>query len=42
MAKLLAIGLATNQTRVFNMAFSEPASTIYHARRLPALPPGHP
>ncbi len=29
MSKLLAIGLATNQTRVFNMAFSEPASTIY-------------
>jgi len=29
MAKLLAIGLATDQTRVFNMAFSEPASTIY-------------
>jgi hypothetical protein len=28
-SKLLAIGLATNQTRVFNMAFSEPASTIY-------------
>jgi hypothetical protein len=28
-AKLLAIGLATDQTRVFNMAFSEPASTIY-------------
>ncbi|HET7085611.1 MAG TPA: DUF1552 domain-containing protein [Rhizomicrobium sp.] len=29
MAKLLAIGLATDQTRVFNMAYSEPASTIY-------------
>ena len=29
MAQLLAIGLATNQTRIFNMAFSEPASTIY-------------
>jgi hypothetical protein len=29
LAKLLAIGLATDQTRVFNMAFSEPASTIY-------------
>ena len=29
MAKLLAIGLATDQSRVFNMAFSEPASTIY-------------
>ena len=29
MAKLLAIGLATDQTRIFNMAFSEPASTIY-------------
>ena len=29
MAQLLAIGLATDQTRVFNMAFSEPASTIY-------------
>jgi hypothetical protein len=29
MSKLLAIGLATNQTRVFNMAFSEPASTIF-------------
>jgi hypothetical protein len=29
MARLLAIGLATDQTRVFNMAFSEPASTIY-------------
>jgi hypothetical protein len=28
-AQLLAIGLATNQTRIFNMAFSEPASTIY-------------
>jgi hypothetical protein len=28
-AKLLAIGLATDQTRVFNMAYSEPASTIY-------------
>jgi hypothetical protein len=29
LAKLLAIGLATDQARVFNMAFSEPASTIY-------------
>lgn len=29
LAKLLALGLATDQTRVFNMAFSEPASTIY-------------
>jgi hypothetical protein len=29
LAQLLAIGLATNQTRIFNMAFSEPASTIY-------------
>jgi hypothetical protein len=29
LARLLAIGLATDQTRVFNMAFSEPASTIY-------------
>jgi hypothetical protein len=29
LSRLLAIGLATNQTRVFNMAFSEPASTIY-------------
>jgi len=29
MAKLLAIGLASDQTRIFNMAFSEPASTIY-------------
>ncbi len=29
MAKLIAIGLATDQTRIFNMAFSEPASTIY-------------
>jgi hypothetical protein len=29
MAKLLAIGLATDQARIFNMAFSEPASTIY-------------
>ena len=29
MAKLLAIGLATDQTRIFNMALSEPASTIY-------------
>ena len=29
MSRLLAIGLATNQTRVFNMAFSEPASTIF-------------
>lgn len=29
MAKLLAIGLATDQMRVFNMAFSEPASTIF-------------
>lgn len=29
LAKLMAIGLATDQTRVFNMAFSEPASTIY-------------
>lgn len=28
-AKLIAIGLATDQTRVFNMAYSEPASTIY-------------
>src|SRR6185369_5241153 len=28
-AKLRAIGLATDQTRIFNMAFSEPASTIY-------------
>jgi hypothetical protein len=28
-AQLLAIGLATDQTRIFNMAFSEPASTIY-------------
>jgi hypothetical protein len=29
LARLLAIGLATDQTRVFNMAYSEPASTIY-------------
>ncbi|HEX4637752.1 MAG TPA: DUF1552 domain-containing protein [Rhizomicrobium sp.] len=29
LARLLALGLATDQTRVFNMAFSEPASTIY-------------
>ena len=29
LAKLLAIGLATDQSRVFNMAYSEPASTIY-------------
>jgi hypothetical protein len=29
LSKLLAIGLATDQTRIFNMAFSEPASTIY-------------
>jgi len=29
LSKLVAIGLATDQTRVFNMAFSEPASTIY-------------
>jgi Protein of unknown function (DUF1552) len=29
MAKLIAIGLATDQARIFNMAFSEPASTIY-------------
>ena len=29
LARLLAMGLATDQTRVFNMAFSEPASTIY-------------
>ena len=28
MAKLVAIGLATDQTRIFNMALSEPASTI--------------
>lgn len=29
MAKLLAIGLATDQTRVFNMAYSDPASGIF-------------
>jgi Protein of unknown function (DUF1552) len=29
LAKLLAIGLATDQTRIFNMAYSEPASTIF-------------
>jgi len=29
MSKLLAIGLATNQTNVFNMALAEPASTIF-------------
>jgi len=29
MAKLLAIGVATDQTRVFNMALSESASTIF-------------
>jgi hypothetical protein len=29
LAKLMAMGLATDQTRIFNMAFSEPASTIY-------------
>jgi len=29
LAQLLAIGLATDQSRVFNMAYSEPASTIY-------------
>jgi hypothetical protein len=34
LAQLLAIGLATDQTRIFNMAFSEPASTIY----MPAIP----
>jgi hypothetical protein len=28
-SKLLAIGLATNQTRIFNMALSEPADTMY-------------
>lgn len=28
-AKLLAIGLATNQTRVFNMALTEPANTMF-------------
>jgi hypothetical protein len=29
LAQLIALGLATDQTRVFNMAYSEPASTIY-------------
>jgi hypothetical protein len=29
LARLIAIGLATNQTRVFNMALSEPGSTIF-------------
>jgi len=29
LSRLLAIGLATNQTRVFNMALSEPGSTIF-------------
>jgi hypothetical protein len=29
MAKLVAVGLATDQMRIFNMALSEPASTIY-------------
>jgi hypothetical protein len=29
MAKLIAIGIATDQTRVFNMALSESASTIF-------------
>ena len=28
-ARLLAIGLATNQTRVFNMALTEPANTMF-------------
>ena len=28
-AKLLAIGLATNQTRIFNMALTEPANTMF-------------
>ena len=28
-AKLLAMGLATNQTRVFNMALTEPANTMF-------------
>ena len=28
-SKLLAIGLATNQTRVFNMALTEPANTMF-------------
>ena len=29
MARLLALGLATNQTHVFNMALAEPGSTIF-------------
>jgi hypothetical protein len=29
LAQLVALGLATDQTRIFNMAYSEPASTIY-------------
>ena len=29
LAQLVALGLATDQMRVFNMAYSEPASTIY-------------
>ncbi len=29
LSQLIALGLATDQTRVFNMAYSEPASTIY-------------
>ncbi len=28
-SKLLAIGLATNQTRIFNMALTEPANTMF-------------
>jgi hypothetical protein len=29
LAQLVALGLATDQMRIFNMAYSEPASTIY-------------
>ena len=38
LAKLLAIGLATNQTHIFNMALSEPAIDHLHAGRFPPLP----
>jgi hypothetical protein len=41
-AKLIAIGLATDQTRVFNMALFRAGFDHLYARRFPSLPPVNP
>jgi hypothetical protein len=41
LSRLLAIGLATDQTRVINVSLSEGASTPFMPGGFPALPPGY-